>query len=419
VSLTVLSNLTVGIAGLWLYWRIKKANEQNLESGLLQTDTAQSALTGFVFPRFILPFLDFEPTWEQPLAKVDSEVVFAQRIERVSFVRRGFFSQITRRFYLADLFGLAEVRWRMSEQRIIEVWPHTFPHRAPFARSFLDGNDRFVPTRPRMGDLVDTRPYFPGDPVRLIHWKLFARSNEPFVRISEPSASLEHQILAYLITDEYDDIAARTSRWDIEQGQLGVSWIFGADHCDQIASEPHSARRLLALSGVLPPAYGAHLESFLQAAKFRAEQHRLLFYASGNLSAWLPNVLPVLKRHTKLITLTIASEDDIAALYADTLSHPQDNVSTKSEPFWKRLFLYAETKRTSRTPNYWQQLQQLQREGLQLQIVHSNQRPTAGKIAKPSTPPPHPKVGQNQRYAAHRRKQQAEEQNPHREVSQH
>lgn len=375
LTLPILSVVSVGISALWLRYRLQKLNpKQNALP--LQTDTAHSVRTDFKLPRFVLPFLDFLPTWEYPKANVTDVVVLSQRTEQVSFPRRGSYQKIIRRFTLSDLFGLAEVRWHIHESRDVEVWPHLHSHQPPFARAFVEGSDRFVASRPRRGDFVDTRAYIPGDPIRLIHWKLFARSNQPFIRIPEPAASFEHQILAYLVTDDNDKLAACAARWDLEYGHLGEDWKFGTDNCDKIASDIHTSRRLLALSGSAEPVGGKHLNNFLKAVNFQADQHRLMIYASGDIGAWLPQVMPILRKHTGLISIIIASEDNISARHF-TEESPSTvlakDTSQESEAAWKRLFLKPLPPAVEIAPRWWEQLQQLHRDGLQIQFIHLSQ----------------------------------------------
>lgn len=371
VVMPILSAITVGIAALWTRHQLKSLNAIPNKRAL-QTDTAHPVLTDFRLPRFTMPFLDFLPTWETPDASVEDLILSAERTEQVAFERRGFHNAIVRRFYLSDLFGLAEVRWRMTEERTVEIWPHTHPHQAPFARAFIEGSERFVPNRPRRGDYVDIRAYSPGDPVRLIHWKLFARSNEPFVRTPEPSASFEHQILAYLATDPHDRLAAQAARWDLENGHLGTNWKFGTDGGEQVASDLGTARRLLATSGSKPHKGGAHLESFLQSVDFKPDQNRLLLYVSGHVNYWLPNIMDLLKKHTALVSVIVASEDNIDEDHIFHPSYTAQPVDTpaKKDASWKRMFVTPLPEEAESTPRWWEQLQHLHREGLQIQFIH-------------------------------------------------
>lgn len=370
--LPILSSTTVGLFALWVRYRLRRLNpEPNRQT--LQTNTSQVTVTDFKLPRILLPILDFEATWESPPAQVSDLVILSERIEQVSFSRRGLYSAIVRKFALGDLFGLAEVRWRTQEDRAVEVWPQPHAHQAPFVRAFTEDTEHFVPSRPRRGDYVDTRAYIPGDPIRHIHWKLFARTREPFVRVPEPSASFEHQIIAYLVTSPHDDLAAAAVRWDLEHGHFGEGWKFGTDHAEQVATDVYTARRMLAMSGSRLPAGGIHLESFLSAVSFDPTQQRLLVYASGELAYWLPHILPMLKKHTAVISVIIASEDNLSLQHpASSGSSLQGSDVSGPKHRWRDWFVHPEPTSYPPTPRWREQLQTLHREGLQIQFIHSS-----------------------------------------------
>lgn len=372
VLMPILSGLTIGVSAFWIRRRLQQLNpEPNKQT--LHTDTAQPAITDFKLPRIFLPFLDFAPTWESPHVDMTEIVQDIERTEQVLFARRGLHTEIIRRFTLSDLFGLAEVRWRMKEERRVEVWPRPHAHQAPFVRAFTEDTEHFVPSRPRRGDYVDTRAYIPGDPIRHIHWKLFARSQQPFVRIPEPSASFEHQIVAYLITDTDDDLAASAVRWDIEHRHFGEGWKLGTDHADQVATDLPTARRILAHSGSQPPAQGAHLASFLSSISFDSNQQRLLLYASGHLEHWLPQVLPVLKKHTAVISMIIASEQNLSLSRSNTAPTTSPSLRTTwAQQRWVDWFVHRSRVQQEPSPHWREQLQQLHSEGLQIQFVHTN-----------------------------------------------
>jgi len=284
VALALLSFVSVGLSALYLGWRLRRLNDGKDHLPIL-TDTSRPVISGFLLPRFIPPFIDFYGFWSSPDVEVQPISLFPDRTEEVRFAERGCYDEIVRVFEVRDLFGLAAVRWERREAREIEIWPQMHGHPPPFVRSFADGDEQFVPSRPRRGDLVDTRQYQPGDSIRLIHWKMFARSGIPIVRTPEPSAAFERQMVAYLISDEDDDFAAQVARHALESGGLGRDWQFGADRGDAVATQIHEARRILAMSGTRPPRYGADLDAFLQRLAFHPESQRLILYASGRCIA--------------------------------------------------------------------------------------------------------------------------------------
>lgn len=410
--LVLLSCVSVGLSGLYLNWRLARLNAPRQshiqkESAPLPilVDTGQHAITGFRLPRLVPPFIDFFGEWESPDVSISHILVGADRTEEVQFALRGRHHQITRVFEVRDLFGLAEVKWRMTEQREIEVWPRTHPHPPPFARSFSDGDDYFVPNRPRRGDRVDIRKYQPGDPIRMIHWKLTARSNEAYVRMPESSASHEKQVFAYLVTDEDDDLAAQSARFDLEYGIFGKVWRFGADGADEVATDVHRARRVLAHSGVRPARYGADLPTFLEKTQFQPDHHRLVLYASGGLHRWLPTMLPLLKRYGAVTTLLIANQvaPSMESWRRVSASNNAAEQAPTAKKGWLRWLLLPAEETPSVEEEPWDLLRQMAQEGLDLQLLQPPQggtpRPQGKRphTGKPGTRPPQTKKPQAMR----------------------
>lgn len=400
VLLVVLSSVAVGASAMYVRWRLNKLNEgkQHLP---IYTDTNQPAVSGFLLPRFVPPFVDFVGKWVEPNARIEHVTLLPDRTERIFFSHRGRYQSIHRRFEVFDFFGLALVRWDMVEARDIEVWPGEHPHPPPFVRSFSDGDDVFVPNRPRRGDRVDIRQYLPGDSVRMIHWKLYARSHEAYVRVPESAASLEKQITAFLISDEEDEFAAQLVRFDLEHAHFGKQWRFGADHGDEVAMEIPVARRVLAMSGQRPPLYGTDLESFLQKANFKVEQDRLILYASGGLRRWLPVMEPILRKYCSVITLIIANQEapSLQAWQAEAPEASGEVAASTQESGWRRWLFRPEASIVTKAEEEpWSVLRSLSQQGLQLQLLHppQSQRMPGGKQGRPPasrSPAPRGKAG--------------------------
>lgn len=387
VLLVVLSFVGVGLSALYIRWRLRVLNENN-ESRAILTDTAHPVESGFFFPRFVPPFIDFTSCWESPNSEAVPVVRAPHLTEEVRFYKRGQYDSIVRLFEVRDLFGLAHVRWRTKEQRDIEVWPQMHAHPAPLIRSFSDGDDMYVPNRPKQGDRVDIRAYMPGDSIRLIHWKLFARSQEAYVRVPESAASFERQIIAFLVSDEDDALAARIARHDMEHGHLGSQWLFGADFGDEVASDAHSGRRLLALSGKRPARHGMDLASFLQSVDFKPDQHRLMLYVSGGTQRWLSNIEPTLRKYCAVTTLIVANQLPTEQDAPKEHSVTQHSVSTTRWTPILRWFLRPSASMSDTASTSPVTLQQLIQEGLQVHMV----QPTEGERPLPKPERPHPSV---------------------------
>jgi len=76
---------------------------------------------------------------------------------------------------------------------------------------------------------MEIRPYAPGDSVRDIMWKGFARNRQLNVRLPERSVAFDDKACAYLVSGTGDEAAAALARLTLESGLLGDDWHFGAD----------------------------------------------------------------------------------------------------------------------------------------------------------------------------------------------
>lgn len=357
--------IAVGLSALSLYRRTRSLNER-AERQPIQTETERFTRSGFVLPQPFLPFLDFSTYWTHPKAEVTLVNHFPSSLEEVKFERRGSFERIDRVMVLQDLFGLAQIQWKMSEDLSIQILPRSQSNQVPITRASIDGDGRFVPSRPRTGDRVDTRAYQPGDPVRYIHWKLFAKKRIPIVRIQEPSATYDRQMIAYLVCDPFDEKAAELARWSVEHGALGDTWRFGADGGGMIASEMMQARKILAVSGEAHDRCGRELQSFLEEVHFDAHEHRLMFFVSPQLEAWKEHLFPILSRYAGSTTLVIAGEDN-----SISKARPKHTLgSTDLRPLWKRLLLDQKIIQTITKEASWEALQRFTQDGLQIHLAH-------------------------------------------------
>lgn len=76
---------------------------------------------------------------------------------------------------------------------------------------------------------MEIRPYAPGDSLRDILWKGFARNRQLNVRLPEKSVAFDDKTYAYLLSGTGDEPAAALARIALENYLLGKDWCFGAD----------------------------------------------------------------------------------------------------------------------------------------------------------------------------------------------
>ena len=79
-------------------------------------------------------------------------------------------------------FGLFRRRVRLDRERSVLVYPQIYPLKR---LSLVDGlaGEAMRPRKSRVGmEIAGSRPYFPGDPRRHIHWRNTARAGRPMVK---------------------------------------------------------------------------------------------------------------------------------------------------------------------------------------------------------------------------------------------
>jgi len=171
-------------------------------------------------------------------------------VETVTPARRRIADRVARRFYVRDIFGLTEISWRRTETINLRVLPDRgMLTQMPPPVGMADGDDVPDPWAAPSGDRVDMRPYVPGDPLRTVLWKIYARSGRMMVRIPERSVSERRKGCGYLVIGNGDDAASAVARIVVERGLLGDDWRFGSDGVANYASETDEALEIIAVSG--------------------------------------------------------------------------------------------------------------------------------------------------------------------------
>jgi hypothetical protein len=187
-----------------------------------------------------------------------------------------------------DLFGLTQITWRRSEPVMLRVLPYRgMLAQMPPPAGMAEGDDLSDPYAEPKGDRVEMRQYAPGDPLRMVLWKVFARSGKMMVRTPERSVAERKRGCAYLVTGEDDDATAAAARVAIERGLLGEDWILAADGVDKEANDHREeAFEVIARSGEAKPEdRAARLATFLGRREYEGYQFCLLFVPPGQ-AAW-------------------------------------------------------------------------------------------------------------------------------------
>jgi hypothetical protein len=287
VLVTALSALLVGVAALLA------------RSGLPQdpvtreTEAGRWTTTGFSAPSlWFLPMVGLTWRWDEPAGEVEVNREGGRLIERVRLTRRGEWPEVRRAFEVEDAFGLASIRFFHVERGAMRALPNTGRLRdVQVVQGLAGGDDREHPLGPAAGDLMDIRRYGPGDPLRFVLWKLYAKSGQLLVRTPERAIAPIKRTVAYLVVGQDDEAAAGAARVAVGLAARSADWAFGADGCHEVARDHGKAEQAILSSGKARPEDGAaDLSRFLDAASFGAGGRALVF-VPGVPGPWMRKVV--------------------------------------------------------------------------------------------------------------------------------
>jgi hypothetical protein len=249
VGLAVAIGAGVAVAGLALGLRV--ASRWWPAGPPIEVETGRPYVTGFtrLHPWF-LPWVSVDWTWVEPEAEVRIDRAWGRLEEIVTLRRRGEYDAVVRRLEIGDPLGLCRVAFRVAEERAVRAVPGTGRlDRVPTVHGLAAGDHLPHPEAPAVGDRLDLRRYAPGDPVRHVVWKVYARTRDLVVRQPERAFAPSHQTVAYLVVGQEDDATAGAARVATRSGVLGGQWSFGADGVDAIAENTADALEVIVRSG--------------------------------------------------------------------------------------------------------------------------------------------------------------------------
>ncbi|MEM9190685.1 MAG: DUF58 domain-containing protein [Myxococcota bacterium] len=282
VALSLLFSVSTAI---YLYWRFRKqTNEKSLV-----LECGYPRRTGFaVASPWFIPFVRVGWAWESPTVHLVQRRHGLRVHEEVTPVYRAMREEIVRRFEVGDAFGVCRIRFRGREERKLRFTPAIGNLKQMHViRSMSAGDQIAHPDGPPEGERADMRHYVPGDPVRFILWKVFARSREVVVRTPERAIGPVRQTVAYVVSGPGDEPAAGAARVAVDSGALGGDWVLGADGTEAVADTGAAALEVLARSGEVDAEEGAAgLRDFLKNAT-PGSMGRALVFVPGRPGPWL------------------------------------------------------------------------------------------------------------------------------------
>lgn len=329
--------LIVVATAAFLAWRFRQHSDSALPSGYrLELVTGVPTPSARQMPRFMPPLVeattsilnppDFDCQWHRnPDGRRQEWLTPGRRCE----LEEGF--RLRRRVRVKDVLGFCGVDWEQEEPLSLRVLPKPLPLGSQsLIRAWFKGDESSDPRGEPTGDRVDMRRYAPGDPPRLLLWKIYARTGKLMVRIPENAVTTAPRTCAYMVAGPGDETVASLARTLVENDLLGDGWRFGADGSTTPVERKEEALRLIARSGNPGIASGVGLGGFLREAASKGFGSCIVLVPTGD-GDWVETVAGELARSPIAVSLlTVGSV-----------------VPKTSEPKWKKLVFYEVSPETN------------------------------------------------------------------------
>ena len=331
IAILLFCMLCVIVGGVLMQLRVRRHLAKLASHRVVQLEAGFPNESGFSLPMMNL----------FPLIRISWQVIYPDQIEtRVSLspdenhlveelipLQRCRTDRLVRLFTVSDVLGFCRYRWRQAQMMELMALPRSNTLRAlPLLRSLTAEDGIPSPGGSPEGDRVEIRPYVPGDSVRNIMWKVYARTRELNVRLPEKRVFDSNRTVAYLVSGPDDEAAAAVARVAVESGVLGNDWVFSADGTEKPCQDTGSALAAIAASRALDQPYAYGLDAFLATTAAQSGTHCIVF-AAARSGPWINALKQSIARYRGRFSLVLATDG-----FADDLQ-PQ---------LWKRL-LYRET----------------------------------------------------------------------------
>lgn len=317
-AIAVLAVLAISVVGVtlaavwvgWPLWRSRRSGQGRVEAVV---DVGDAHETGLWISRLRWwPLVQVELRWAAPERVAVSLVgEGALAAERVVFGERGKADEVERVVTLVDLFGLARVSFRRRWAAHLVVRPAVTVVDLAAAIRHAAGDGHAHPAGEVEGDLVEMRRYSPGDPMRMILWKAYARSRRLLVRMPERAVAPQPSTVAYFVAGAGDEPSASVARTFVEAGLLGPDFAFGADGAERPATTPAEAIDAIIESVRFRGEGGAGLAAFAVAVS-RERLGRCILFVPGEPGPW-QQPLAAFVRGLPAPPVVIASADGVFA----------------------------------------------------------------------------------------------------------
>jgi hypothetical protein len=298
------------ISGIIIQRRIQR-NLANHASKPILVESGYPNETGFSLPAFnYFPLVKLSWKIAYPNS-IDTRIRTGpdgDLIEEIIPSRRFYTDKLVREFEVADVLGFSRYSWRQEQARKARALPKTNAMRSlPLLPSMTAEDGIPNPSGDPEGDRMEIRPYAPGDSIRHVMWKVYARNRQLNVRLAEKSVFHSKRTIAYLLSSPNDEAAAAMARVAIESKALGDDWAFAADGSEAPCTTVSDALDAIAKSRSLGKPYSYGLDNFLQLAMGRSGAHCILF-AAAEQAPWIDQLAKTISRFPGQFSLIMATD---------------------------------------------------------------------------------------------------------------
>lgn len=256
-----------------------------------------------------------------PLVRIDWQIVYPDHIETRTRVdisgnlteeiipqKRCLSEKLVREFTISDVMGFCRFSWRLEDQsRCLSLPQVSSVQTLPLLRSLTSEDGIPNLSGQPEGDRMEIRPYAPGDSVKNIMWKVYAKSRQLNVRLPEKSVFHSKRTVAYLLSSPNDEAAAAVARVALQSAAFGEDWSFGADGTESPCDDLTTALQAVSRSRALDRPHSFGLNRFLDRAVGQSMAHCIVF-AAAEQAAWLPELKTTISRYPGQFSLVLATD---------------------------------------------------------------------------------------------------------------